>query len=444
MSMLAVSLSADTAKRPAASGFHTAFIVAWVFCLLFYFMEYAVRSAPSVMLPELTRSFRLSTVGVSSLLGLYYYSYAAFAIIAGASVDRWGAKYTIPVGVVLLALGTAMFGFGSSEIASVGRFLQGAGAAFAFVAAVYLASHGLPARYLATAIGITQCVGMLGGTAGGLVAAPLIHGPMTWQHLWIDAGFVTLFIAIAMFIATPRENQSSVAKVSIWKTFAPYKVVLRNPQSYLCGLCGGLLFLPTTVGDMTWGVAFLRDGWHLGYAQAVDRAAMVPLGWVFGCPIMGYVADRLGRRKPVILAGAALMLAAAAGIFYFPPGTFPPYMLAFLLGFGSGAAMIPYSIIKEVNPDEAKGSATGAMNFLVFVISALAAPAIGWWLQKLAGGGPLTLEVFSKAGSVYVAAVAIAAILAVFLKETGSAVRRGALDVMAADQSVSQPRVPSG
>jgi hypothetical protein len=38
-------------------------------------------------------------------------------------------------------------------------------------------------------------------------------------------------------------------------------------------------------------------------------------------------------------------------------------VLGFLLGFGSGAAMIPYSIIKEVNPDHAKGSATGAMNF---------------------------------------------------------------------------------
>ena len=103
------------AKPPGASGFRTAFIVAWVFCLLFYFMEYAVRSAPSVMLPELTRSFGLSTVGISSLLGLYYYSYAAFAIIAGASVDRWGAKYTIPVGVVLLALGTAMFGLGAAR-----------------------------------------------------------------------------------------------------------------------------------------------------------------------------------------------------------------------------------------------------------------------------------------------------------------------------------------
>ena len=41
------------AKPATASAFHKAFIVAWLFCLLFYFMEYAVRSAPSVMLPEL-------------------------------------------------------------------------------------------------------------------------------------------------------------------------------------------------------------------------------------------------------------------------------------------------------------------------------------------------------------------------------------------------------
>ena len=221
-----------------------------------------------------------------------------------------------------------------------------------------------------------------------------------------------------------RESSPQGAKTSIWSAFAPYKTVLTNPQSYLCGLCAGLLFLPTTVGDMTWGVAFLRDGWHLDYTQAVDRAAMVPLGWVFGCPILGYLADKIGRRKPVILGGAALMLAATAAIMYLPPETFPAYVLAFLLGFGSGAAMIPSWILKEVNPDNAKGSATGAMNFLVFVMSAFAAPAYGRWLQKLAGGARFTGAAFSTAGSAFVVAIVIAAVLALFLKETGSAVRQ--------------------
>ena len=106
-----MNTTAISAQRvPAASGIHAAFVVAWAFCLLFYFMEYVVRSAPSVMLPELTRAFGLTTVGLSSLIGLYYYTYALFAVLAGAAVDRWGARYVMTVGVLILAIGTAIFG----------------------------------------------------------------------------------------------------------------------------------------------------------------------------------------------------------------------------------------------------------------------------------------------------------------------------------------------
>jgi hypothetical protein len=55
------------------------------FFLIFYFLQYALRSAPGVMIPELTTAFGLTTLGISSLLGLYYYTYASFAIVAGPS-----------------------------------------------------------------------------------------------------------------------------------------------------------------------------------------------------------------------------------------------------------------------------------------------------------------------------------------------------------------------
>jgi sugar phosphate permease len=102
LTMSTQAMPISGAKPAAAPAFNTAFIIAWLFCLLFYFMEYAVRAAPSVMLPELTAAFGLTTLGLSSLIGLYYYSYAAFGIVAGASVDRWGAKYTVPAGVLIL------------------------------------------------------------------------------------------------------------------------------------------------------------------------------------------------------------------------------------------------------------------------------------------------------------------------------------------------------
>jgi MFS family permease len=423
---MAINVASDplpNAVQPASADLKLTFVIAWFFCLLFYFMQYAVRSAPSVMLPELRSAFGLTTLGLSSLIGLYYYTYSTFAIVAGASLDRWGAKYTIPVGVVMLAAGLALFGLGVSWAATIGRLLQGAGAAFAFVGAVYLATHGFPSKYLATAVGFTQCMGMLGGSAGQFAVAPLVHGPIAWQQFWIYAGMVTLVIAVALLVATPKREEPP-AKGAVWTMFAPFKIVLSNPQSYLCGLSAGLLFLPTTVGGMIWGVSFLREGWHVDFTEAVNRASMVPLGWVIGAPVLGYIADHFGRRKPVLFAGIGLMVASAFAILYLPANSAPPYVLGFLLGFGSGAAMIPYSIIKEVNPDNVKGSATGAINFLVFVMSAFAAPGYGWLLQKLAGGAALTLAVFQRGGAGLIVGMVLAAALALFIRETGWAARR--------------------
>ncbi|MEO8318078.1 MAG: MFS transporter [Bradyrhizobium sp.] len=409
--------------RPA-SEFHWPFIAAWAICVIFYFLQYALRSAPGVMVPELTSSFGLSALGVSSLIGLYYYTYSTFAIVSGACFDRYGPKYVVPIGLVLLAIGAVLFGLGISAAAEAGRLLQGAGSAFAFTGAVYLAAHGLPGRYLATAIGFTQCFGMLGGAAGQFAVAPLIHGVMPWQQFWIFGGIAAAALALIVLVVTPGGHAvRTSAQASIWSMFTPYKSVLSNPQSYLCGFAAGLLFLPTTVGDMIWGVSFLSQGWHISHAEAVNRAAMVPLGWVIGCPLLGYIADRFGRRKPVLIAGAAFMLIVATAILYMPHDIIPPYLAGLLLGIGSGAAMIPYTIIKEVNADEVKGSATGAINFLVFTLSALMAPVYGWVLVRVSNGGPLDLPVFQQAGMIGVGGIALAIVLSFFIRETGSAVQ---------------------
>ena len=181
-----------------------------------------------------------------------------------------------------------------------------------------------PARYLATAIGFTQCFGMLGGAAGQFAVAPLIHGVLPWQQFWIFGGIAAAILALIVFFVTPGGHaERSAAQSSVWSMFTPYKSVLSNPQSYLCGFAAGLLFLPTTVGDMIWGVSFLREGWHIDYAEAVNRAAMVPLGWVIGCPLLGYLADHFGRRKPVLIGGASFMLFVSLAILYLPHDIIP-------------------------------------------------------------------------------------------------------------------------
>src|SRR5262249_7803253 len=168
--------------------------------------------------------------------------------------------------------------------------------------------------------------------------------------------------------------------------------VFRNPQSILCGIIAGLIFIPTTILDMTWGVRYLQDAQGFDYATAVMRSASVPFGWIIGCPLLGFISDRLGRRKPVIVGGALIVLGCVWWILYGPIGVLPPYVLGLVTGIGSGAAMLPYTVIKEANPPDLGGTATGVVNFLNFTFSALLGPVFGWILLNVAGGASSTIE----------------------------------------------------
>lgn len=168
-----------------------------------------------------------------------------------------GAKYTISFGALVLAIGTCLFGWGMSGWQALAALCR-VRARLLHLWARFIWLHGVSQKYLATAVGATQCAGMLGGAMGQSTVAWLIHGVINWHFYWIDTGLLIALIAVFLFVMTPQEKKTNTAHVgkASASMFAPYKSVLSNPQSYLCGLCAGLLFLPTTVGSMTWGITF--------------------------------------------------------------------------------------------------------------------------------------------------------------------------------------------
>jgi MFS family permease len=413
MPVSAVSVPFDT-SRPQAR----AFAIAWACALAFYFLEYAARSAPAVMIPELSQTFGVTPLGVSSILGMYYYTYSATSLVAGALLDRLGAKYVVPAGMAILGIGCLVFTLPAPAMGDIGRLLQGAGSAFAFTGAVYLAAHGFSAQRLATAIGVTQCLGMLGGTAGQLGVGPLVHGPLSVTGFWSILGVVVLLVSVLLLTLTPKEPRTAAQGSGLSGMLATYKIVLSNPQSYLCGLVAGLLFVPTTIGDMVWGVRFFQEDKMFSYQSAVFAASMVPLGWVFGCPLLGWLADTLHRRKLALASGVIVMLLCAIQLAY-SPLPLPPWLTLLLFGVASGSAMIPYTIIKEVNPDSVKGSATGAINFLTFSVTALVGPIFAIRFGKTLGSSEDMATHFRQAGLFWIVLIALALLVSLLLKETG-------------------------
>src|SRR5438045_1805833 len=92
--------------------------IAWLLAGIYYFYQYVLRSAPAVMMPQLSEAFHLSAAVMASVLGLFYYGYAALSLVAGTAIDRIGARTVIPAGALLTGTGALLFGTGNFAAAS--------------------------------------------------------------------------------------------------------------------------------------------------------------------------------------------------------------------------------------------------------------------------------------------------------------------------------------
>src|SRR5689334_16987083 len=216
-------------------------IGAWLLVAAYYFYQYALRSAPSVMMPQLTDAFSVNALGVSAIVGMFYYGYSPFSLVAGTSMDRFGAKRVIPIGAAVVGIGALVFSTGNVALANIGRFLQGAGGAFALIGAAYLITRNFPASVGASLIGATQMFGMAGGSAGQFLVGPIIKNGISWDRFWIYAGCLGLVISGVLLVLLPKETPKATpsgtgAFSALLRSLGR---VFRNPQSLLCGFISG-------------------------------------------------------------------------------------------------------------------------------------------------------------------------------------------------------------
>jgi len=394
-------------------------VFAWLLAALCYFFQYVLRSTPGVMMPQLREAFGLSAAGAASLVGLFFYGYASFGLVAGTSIDRFGPRKVVGVGIGTVAAGALLFGTGNLVLANFGRFLQGAGGVFTMVGALYLVARGFQASSAATMTGVTQMFGASGGAAGQFLVGPLLAAGVTWTAFFTGMGVVGLFLAAAsaVFLPSPKpgKHQHSWLRSTVGATVR----VFGNSQTIFCGLIAGLFFVPTTVFDMIWGVRFLQEAHGFDYGEAVIRSGTVPLGWLIGSPLMGLLSDRLGRRKPVIVGAGCGLIVCLGWILYGKPGVIPPYVTGVCTGVLSGSAMLLYTVGKETNPPDLGGTVTGAISFQVFMFSALLNAAFGRIMHSVSGGNQLVLEHYQTTFQPLLYGIGLAVILTLALKETG-------------------------
>jgi len=143
-------------------------ILSYSIVALYLFFEMGVQVSPSVMTTQLQQSMSIGAYALGLMSGIYYYTYTAMQIPAGALFDRYSPRHIITLSIIICALGCLFFGLSTNVYFSAfSRLLMGFGSAFAFVAVLVVTADLFPHKYFALITGITQMLAALGANKNG-------------------------------------------------------------------------------------------------------------------------------------------------------------------------------------------------------------------------------------------------------------------------------------
>lgn len=372
--------------------------VVWGLAATFYFSDYMARVAPGVMHRQLQLEFGINEAGFGILTACFYIPYIIMQIPVGLTVDRLSIRGILTVMSLITALGCAVFGFSDGLLtASIGRMLIGFSAAFAFVSSLRLATSWFPPAMLGLLAGLTQALGMLGGAAGQAPVSFLV-ATMGWRHsMWVIA---CLFIALAallyIFVRDKPHNlqleRAAPQRISI---LASLKIILMHKQTWLNALYAGFLFAPTAVIGEDIGPAYLQFGRGLSPHSAAFATGLIFIGWGVGGPLSGWISDKIGRRKPLMIISAVCGIILSS-IFVFAPQmpTSITYLVFFLFGLTNTGVAIAYAVSTEIHKKIVVGTSIAFTNMISIFVGASLQPIVGHLLDRSAGVRAYNLESF--------------------------------------------------
>lgn len=399
----------------------------WGLAAAFYFSDYLARVAPGVMHKYLQMDFGINEAGFGILTASFYIPYILMQIPVGLTVDRTSIRWLLTIMSLITAFGCCVFGLADGLMtASIGRMLIGFSAAFAFVCSLRLATSWFPPTMLGLLAGLTQALGMLGAAAGEAPVSFLVSN-VGWRHSMLIIAF--LFIALAALLYQfvqdkPREHRSDVKHIQPISIIQSLKIILSCRQTWLNALYAGFLFGPTAVIGEAIGPAYLQFGHGLGAHAAAFATGLIFIGWGISGPLTGWISDKLGKRKPImIFSGACGVVFTSLFVFLPNLSQNSAYLIFFAFGLTNSGVAIAYAVSTELHDRNVIGTSIAFTNMTSIFVGALLQPLVGRLVDMVSGARAyhvesLLLNDFQAGLKILPLCSLIALILAFTVKET--------------------------
>jgi predicted MFS family arabinose efflux permease len=403
--------------------------VIWSCGALGFFYAFFQRVAPSVMVTDLMRDFGVSAAVLGNLSAFYFYSYATMQIPVGIMADRWGPRRVMCIAAILCAAGSLLFATAETLLfAYAGRLLIGCGAGFFFVSTLKLASIWFEPKKFAFVSGMTMLIGLAGGVGGQapLATAVEIFG---WRGTMI-AGAIAALVLSGLIWVLVRDHPDNIRdanqqKISIGQVLSGLSGAIKKRQTWLLSAMGACMSSSLLAFGALWCVPYLMQVYGLSRPAAAGSASLLLVGWGISAPAIGWISDRIGRRKIPLVVSAFISMASITYLIYGPAMPLSLVNLLLIINGASSAGMVVcFALARENNSSHMAGGAVAFVNMGVMLAGAILQPAIGWLLDQewdgtvVAGVRIYTEGAYETAFVFLVGAGMCSFLVSLFIKET--------------------------
>jgi MFS family permease len=425
----------DWFDRQEKGGFYAALI--WSLAALSFGYAFFHRVAPSVMVSDLMTEFAIGGAMLGMLSALYFYPYVLLQIPLGALLETVGARLLLTLALSCAGAGSIIFGLAESlYIAYLGRVLIGVGCGVGFLGSLALASRWFPPSRFGLLAGLTMFIGMGSGM--------LAQGPLAlfvesygWRTSLFMLGATGFILATAIFVLVRNAPFGSADEKAKKADRLPLLQVLKQAaqtiEVWKISLVAATMSGPMLVLGGLWGTPYMMAAYDLARPEAAFLVSLLLLGWAVGAPFGGWLSDRIGKRRPILICGSALVCLSLAVLIFVPDLALSLSVALFvLIGLAGGFMACCFALVREVIPAQIIGGATGIVNSLTVASGAVLQPLVGLMLDlqwrgnlqgELQGNAPVyNASDYRTAFILVLVSAALGLIMCLRLKETKKSV----------------------
>ncbi len=351
-------------------------------------------------------------VGTLSFISFFVYAFLQIPVAIWA--EQYSLKYILLISIGIITAGLFIYISAHTFMPlALGRTLIAIGSAFAFIGSAAVSIQWFSEKEFPFVFGLMQGISNLSVVVFMLIMPIFIINKQSWRPVGLTLALTTIVIFIlALFFfrqAKQSKNRSAI--------FTSLLNVLSNKQVWVASAFGGLLMGSLVGFGANWNIIYQKTYAHTLYGASIINSAIF-LGFAIGNPIVGWLSERWGSTKKLIL--------------YFTTATFLlftiivlAHKLAFLLiviimfvfGFSASVSILAFTIVITILPPAERNIGVGLCNTIINISIAVISFLVGMVIDAVTVHTTAHLFAERIALSLFLFAILESFVFALFIEE---------------------------